>query len=91
MNRSPVGSYNWTMQIVSWILNIFVLLLMARILLSWVRVGYDSPLRPLADFVFRATEPVLAPVRNVLPQSGPFDFSPIIVFFAITLIRNLIT
>ncbi len=78
------------MQIIGWALNIFVVLLLARIVFAWFPISYDSPVRPLADFVFRATEPVLAPVRNLLPSTGAFDFSPMIVFFAVTLVRNAI-
>ncbi|MEI6266917.1 MAG: YggT family protein [bacterium] len=60
--------------------NIFILLLFTRILLSFV------PLKLLRFrlFVFNATEPVLAPVRKVIPpMGGVMDLSPIIVYLVL--------
>jgi YggT family protein len=52
------------------------LLIFARVLMSWV-----DPMRQrsISAFLIEATEPILAPVRRVLPQSGMIDFSPLIV------------
>ncbi len=72
------------------LLNTFVILLLVRIVFSWIRVSPDSALRPVVNMVYQLTEPVLAPVRNVLPSTGGFDFSPMVVFLAITVIRNVI-
>jgi YggT family protein len=63
-----------------------VILIFARIILSFVRVGpYE-----LQDLVFRLTEPILAPIRNVLPAMGGFDFSPMIVLIAADVLRRVL-
>ena len=59
--------------------NLFFYLLslaiLARVLLSWVRV---SPYHPAVEFLYRITEPILAPLRRVIPPVGMADISPIV-------------
>ena len=62
------------------------LVLLARAILSWFPIGYESPVRPVADFVHRITEPVVAPVRRILPPMGGFDLSVMLVILAIQVI-----
>lgn len=76
------------MGIISLLLQLFVILLVVRAVLSWVRPGPESPVRPIADFVHKATEPVLGPIRSVLPPMGGFDLSPLIVIVLISVIRG---
>lgn len=68
------------------LLNLVTLVLVARAILSWFPIGYDSPVRPIADGLHRVTEPVLAPVRRVLPPMGGFDISVMLVILAIQVI-----
>ena len=57
--------------------------MLGRVLLSWV----DPAGRTQAgSFVIGATEPILSPIRRVLPSTGPIDLSPLIVFVGIMLI-----
>jgi len=53
-----------------------ILLVLARSLLSWFPVRPDNP---LARFLYQATEPLLAPVRNILPRTGMIDLSAMVV------------
>lgn len=69
------------MAILYYILVFFELLLLARILLSWFP-NMDRE-NPLIRLVYDITEPVLRPIRNMLPQTGMFDFSPLIVLVII--------
>lgn len=63
-----------------------VILIFARIILSFVQVGpYE-----LRIWVYRLTEPLLAPIRNFLPSMGGFDFSPMVVLIAADIIRRLL-
>ena len=64
----------------------FVILLLARAVLSWVNIGGYQ----IRDLVFRLTEPILAPVRRMLPTTGGVDFSPLIVLFGLALLRNIL-
>ena len=63
-----------------------VILIFARIIMSYVQFGSYS----LRLTIIRLTEPLLAPVRNILPSMGGFDFSPMVVLIAASLIRRLL-
>ncbi len=54
------------------------LLILARVLLSWVDPRASNP---FARFVVDTTEPILAPIRRILPQTGMLDLSPLVVLF----------
>ena len=68
------------------LLNLVVIVFVVRALVSWLRIGYDSPFRPVVDGLHRVTEPILAPIRNVLPSFGGFDLSVLVVIFGIRLL-----
>lgn len=68
------------------LLNLATLVFVARAILSWFPIGFDSPVRPVADFLHRITEPVLAPIRRILPPLGGIDLSILLVIFGIRLI-----
>ena len=60
-------------------------LILGRVLISWVDAGGRSQ---LSRFLFQATEPILAPVRRVLPSTGMIDLSPMIVILILTFIAS---
>ncbi len=63
------------------VLNIYIWVLIARAIISWVN---PDPSNPIVRFLYRITEPVLRPVRNVLPLQGlGLDLSPMIVLLII--------
>jgi len=65
---------------------IYTILILARVISSWIHVGMDNP---LVGFVYRATEPVLGPLRNFLPDTGPLDLSPAVALIGIVVIEKL--
>jgi YggT family protein len=67
---------------------IFELILLARIILSWFPNVDRS--NPLIQFLFDVTEPVLRPIRQMMPPTGMMDFSPLIVFLIIQVLMTLI-
>ena len=75
--------------VIIYTINIFYyalfILILARIVLSFVDLGYD-----IRNLVYRLTEPLLAPVRNVLPPMGGFDFSPMVVLLVAAVLRRLL-
>ncbi len=74
--------------ILIWFLQIYQFLIIARVLLSWLpNVDYSNP---IVQFLYQATEPVLAPIRNALPQMNGLDLSPIVVWFGITILTQMI-
>ena len=74
------------------ILSIYEWLLIASVVLSWL-VNFNVINRSnrfvyqVGDVLFRITEPVLRPIRNLLPNMGGIDMSPIIVILLIGFIR----
>ena len=76
------------LQIIGLLLQLFKLALLARIILSWFPNVDRS--NPIIQFLFDVTEPVLRPVRDMLPQSGMFDFSPLIVFLVIQVLTTIL-
>lgn len=63
---------------------LYVLAIIGVIILSWFPMEYDSPVAKLHLFLRRITEPVLAPVRRVIPPiNGRIDLSPTIVLFVL--------
>jgi len=70
------------------LLNLYSLALFARIVLSWVSLPPDNA---FVRGVEQVTEPVLAPVRRLLPSAGGFDFAPLVVLLAIHLLKLLLS
>lgn len=68
--------------------NVYFILIFVRIFLSFIPVGLPK----LRLFIFNVTEPVLAPIRKVIPPlGGVLDLSPIIFYLALELIIELIS
>jgi len=67
--------------------TIFTVLVFARVILSWVNPPMHNP---LVRFVVRTTEPLLGPIRGLLPAMGGLDFSPVLLLIAIQLAERLI-
>jgi YggT family protein len=63
------------------------LAILARVLLSWVRV---SPYHPAVEFLYRITEPILAPLRRIIPPVGMMDISPIIAMLLLQIIQQVL-
>lgn len=59
------------------------LIILARVLLSWVNPRFEGT---IPRFIYETTEPLLAPIRRVLPQTGMIDFSPLILLIVVGLL-----
>jgi YggT family protein len=70
--------------VISLLVNIYFFALLAMIILSWVAPGSNHPAIYL---LYQITEPVMAPLRKLLPPMGGLDFSPILVFVLINIIQ----
>lgn len=76
-------------------LNIYLFVMIAMIIMSWLKVfGIANTRNPIVaqiDQILHAlTEPVLRPIRNILPRTGMLDLSPIVVFLGILFLQTLI-
>jgi len=70
--------------IVSYLLQIYMWVIIIRALISWVN---PDPYNPIVRFLYQVTEPVLYPIRRRLPFMGGIDLSPIIVLLAILFLQ----
>ena len=68
------------------LLELFTVVLIIRAVLSWFPIRPDSPFRSVADVLYTITEPVLGPVRRLLPPMGGFDLSVLLVILAINVL-----
>ncbi len=74
--------------VIFWALQVYQLILLARVLMTWIpNLDYSNP---IARFLYQATEPLLAPIRNALPHMGGIDLSPLVVFLGISVLMQLI-
>ena len=77
------------------VLHIYIWLLIAAAVLSWL-IAFNVVntrnqfVAMLGDFLYRITEPLLAPIRSVMPNLGGIDISPVILILIIFLIENII-
>jgi YggT family protein len=68
-------------------LSIYSMLILIRIIFSWGMVGLSNP---VMRFLVRATDPLLVPLRRMIPPLGFFDISPIVAFLIIWLFQAAI-
>ncbi len=80
---------NAVAQIVDFLLTILYWLILIRALISWVN---PDPYNPIVQFIYKATEPILYPIRRLLPSNLRFglDISPVIAFLLIVFLRSFL-
>ncbi len=69
------------------LIQLYSLVVLARVLMSWVNI---DPYSPLARAIFNMTEPVLQPVRNLLPPAAGIDFSPLVVLIVLQIVGQIL-
>jgi YggT family protein len=74
---------------IGWLLDLYSYVIIAAALISWVS---PDPRNPIVQFLRQITEPVLGPVRRMLPpwKTGGLDLSPIVVLLAIQFIERVV-
>ncbi len=72
-----------------WLLDLYSWVVIAAALITWVS---PDPRNPIVMFLRQVTEPVLAPIRRILPpwKTGGLDFSPLIVIIAIQFVERVV-
>jgi YggT family protein len=66
--------------------QLYVLILVARAIFSWFPINSDSALLPVVRFLHAVTEPVLLPLRRVIPPAGMFDLSFLVAFLIMQIV-----
>ena len=82
------------LNLISTLITIYIWLLIAQAVLSWLLAfgvvnRYNRVVTSAADFLWRITEPVLRPIRSVLPDLGGIDISPVILILILYFLRDL--
>ena len=77
------------------VIDIYTWIVIASAIMSWlVAFGVVNTrhqfVRWVVDFLYRITEPVLRPIRNMMPNLGGLDVSPVILILLILLLENVI-
>jgi YggT family protein len=80
---------------ISYVLTLYVYVLFAAAIMSWLLafnvVNARNPVVAMVgEFLYRITEPVLRPVRSIMPNLGGIDISPVIVILIIVFIQSVI-
>ena len=79
---------NFLSSFISLLFNLCSFLILARVLLSWVNV---RPNNPIVLLIYGVTEPILQPLRRIIPPIGAMDISPIAALILENLILSLIS
>jgi uncharacterized protein YggT (Ycf19 family) len=69
---------------------VYVLLIFAYVLTSWVRLPYSVWVRRISDFLRDVCEPYLRIFRRILPPLGPLDLSPVVAILALVALMRVI-
>lgn len=74
--------------IVALLIDLYVFVLLARVLLPLFGM---SRYHPAMQLIFQLTEPVLEPIRRVVPPAGMFDLSPMVAMILLAVLRRVLT
>lgn len=76
---------------VSTLVTVFSLLIIARALISWIHPsGYSKLYHDIEGTLDLLTDPLVAPIRRVMPTLGPFDLSPIVALILLQIVGSLV-
>lgn len=74
-------------QLVNAVVTILIIAIIARALISFAPLSRDHP---VVQVLHQITEPILRPIRNLMPQVGMFDFSPMIAILLLSVGRTVL-
>jgi YggT family protein len=72
------------------LISVYYIILFARVILSWFPLQPGTALASIASIIYQLTEPVMGPVRRIIPTVGMIDISPIVVFFGLRILQGAI-
>lgn len=83
------------LQLIDTVISIYIWIIILHVILSWLVAFNVVNMRNrvvylIGDALYRLTEPVMRPVRRVIPAVGGFDLSPVIVILLLVFLRNLL-
>jgi YggT family protein len=72
--------------IVDWVIRIYTIIVLAQVVGSY----FLAPYHPVRRVLDRLVEPVLTPIRRVMPRTGMIDFSPLVLVVGLQLLGTLL-
>ena len=69
------------------LLDLYSLVVFAAVIVSWVQL---PPTHPIVSVLGGLTEPLLAPIRRVLPDMAGLDLSPLVLLFGLRIVRGVL-
>ena len=69
------------------LIDLYSIVVLVAVILSWMKVDRQNP---VAAIVRGLTEPVLGPIRNVLPPMSGLDLSPVVLWILLRLVKGLL-
>ena len=69
------------------LIDLYSLVVLGAVIISWIQL---PPTHPVATVLHAMTEPVLGPIRRVLPVMGGLDFSPFVLLLGLQLLRGML-
>jgi YggT family protein len=92
VSAMPTNPFLWLIHEIIWL---YIYIVIAMAILSWL-IAFNvvntrnDIVRGIANFLYRVTEPVLAPIRSILPNMGGIDLSPIILLIGLMFLDRLV-
>jgi YggT family protein len=80
-------------RVISFLFQAYEFLILIRVLLSWVNINPYRPAidHPLVDLLHRITDPVLQPLRRIIPPlGGALDLSPVVALILLEILRQVV-
>jgi YggT family protein len=69
---------------------VYILLILAYVLSSWIRMPYSPTLSRAQRFLYDVCDPYLRLFRRILPPLGPLDLSPLVAVFSLVVIQQVL-
>ncbi|WP_435946216.1 YggT family protein [Dryocola sp. BD586] len=73
--------------LISTVIELYVMVLLLRIWMQWARTDFYNP---FSQFVVKATQPVISPLRRVIPSMGPLDTSSLLIAYVLCLVKAMV-
>jgi YggT family protein len=70
--------------------QLYLYIVLVRVVLSWFPIRPGTAMASVYSALLSVTEPVLAPLRNVIPPVGMIDISPMVLFFGLILLQRVV-
>ncbi len=85
---NPLGNLGQLLVFLARLLfDLYGIALLLRVIFEWLHISYSGR---LMRFLWNITEPVLAPIRRVIPTISGWDFSPVVAFLATSLLQRIV-